>query len=377
MFHFGQKALQAAQIESSNDQPVTRPGVWGELLTQDIKLERPVEYMSEDVNNPTAQVWAFDSMEPGQVKTFLATHGLTREQVDAQVVADRVYLDGTTTLLAPDEDFLLSMTTETRTKLFGSLFGMGIGSTFDNPLVFPNQSIETVYATPGLNPADVALLKKLVYPSDNSWRLTDYQLLMRRIPTVERRIAMTQALSKKPAVLVRLRVGPQSDLEQIADYWGNMENVRFSEVRPMLTALKQTPGGGSVSLMYFLPPFARARLYTYPLPHKSGEPDMDCHWSTFNFSNIEPDNRFNDTKYASEYLTTHFDPVQSPTRYGDVVMFINSSGNIKHSGVFLADDLYFTKYGNRCQQPWMIVHLSDMQAMYPFVKPLYFRRKSM
>jgi len=55
------------------------------------------------------------------------------------------------------------------------------------------------------------------------------------------------------------------------------------------TRVKGLPHGGTVSMLYFLPPFARSRLYTYPLPSQPGDPVLDCHWSTFNFSSIEPD----------------------------------------------------------------------------------------
>jgi len=349
-------------------------GPWGELITQDIKLERPIEYISPEAKDPQPETWAFHNMDPAQVEALLAARGLTQEQAASQITSNRVNVHETTTYLTPDEDFLLSLPSETRAKLYGSLFGMGVGPYFDSPLIFPNRSIETLYTTPGLNPEDVALLKRLVYPVGNSDRLTDYHLLLRKIPDADRRLVMAKELTKQPAVLVRLHIGPGTDIDKVAAYWGNMENVRFTDLQPMLTALKELPVGGDVSLMYLLPPFARSRLYTYPLPPRPGDPEMDCHWSTFNFSSAEPDNRFNDPKYLSESLQKNFYRIESPARYGDVVMFSNSKNIIKHSGVFLADDLYFTKYGNKYQQPWMIVHLADMQAMYPTVKPQYYRR---
>jgi hypothetical protein len=162
--------------------------------------------------------------------------------------------------------------------------------------------VETVYTDNRLNPDDVALLKQLIYPAANSVRLSDYNLLLRKIPTPERRTMMAKVLSLQPAVLARLCVRPDSDIDKIAAYWGGMDNVRFTDMRPMLEALKGLPHGGTVSLMYFLPPFARTRLYTYPLPSQPGDPVLDCHWSTFNFSNIEPDNRYNDPQYTVNYI---------------------------------------------------------------------------
>jgi hypothetical protein len=354
----------------------TRTGPWGELLTQNIKLERPTEYISMDVKTPEPESWNFTVMNLAQVKALLVANGLTREQVEAQLTQSHVSTAGTTTVFTPDENFLLALKPDTRQKLYGALYGLGVGIYFDYPFIFPKDSIQTIYTDDRLNPDDVALLKQLVYPAANSVRLTDYNLLLRKIPTPERRTMMAKVLSLQPAVLARLCVRPDSDIDKIAAYWGGMDNVRFTDMRPMLEALKGLPHGGTVSLMYFLPPFARTRLYTYPLPSQPGDPVMDCHWSTFNFSNLQPDNRFNDPKYAVDYIQKNFYRIDAPSIYGDILLYVNDKSEIKHSAVFLADDLAFTKYGDNYRQPWMIVRLADMQTMYPSLRPVFYRRKT-
>ena len=40
-----------------------------------------------------------------------------------------------------------------------------------------------------------------------------------------------------------------------------------------------------------MPPFARERLYTSPMPTKPGDLKMDCHWTALNFFNETPDAR--------------------------------------------------------------------------------------
>lgn len=102
---------------------------------------------------------------------------------------------------------------------------------------------------------------------------------------------------------------------------------------------------------------------------------MDCHWTTFNFSNIEPDNRYNNPEYTMDYIRKNFYRIDSPSIYGDIVLYVNEKEQVKHSCVFLADDLVFTKYGNNYRQPWMIVRVADMQTIYPTTKPVFFRRK--
>jgi len=353
----------------------THKGPWGELLTQNIKLERPAEYISIEVKAPEPESWSFNAMNLAQVKALLVANSLPKEQVEAQLTPNHISFAGTTTVFKPDENFLLSLKPDIRQKLYGALYGLGVGMYFDYPFIFPKDSVETIYTDDRLNPDDVALLKQLVYPAVNSVRLTDYNLLLRKIPTPERRTMMAKVLSLQPAVLARLCVRPDSDIDKIAAYWGGMDNVRFTDMRPMLEALKGLPHGGTVSLMYFLPPFARTRLYTYPLPSQPGDPVMDCHWSTFNFSNIEPDNRYTNPQYTVEYITKNFYRIDAPSIYGDVVLYANDKNEIKHSAVYLADDLAFTKYGDNYRQPWMIVRIADMQTMYPALKPVFYRRK--
>jgi len=354
----------------------TRKGPWGELLVQYINLEMPAEYISASVQNPEPPAWNFHGMNPAQVKALLTTNALCRDQVEAQFTSNHITSQENGTVFTPDENFIFSLKPKARKKLYGALYGMGVETFIDCPFIFPKDSIETVYADNRLHPDEVALLKRLVYPTTNSVRLAYYALLLRRLPTAERRLVMAKVLSQQSAVLVRLCVRPDSDIDKIAAYWGNMENVRFTDMRPMLEALKGLPHGGTVSLMYFLPPFARSRLYTFPLPPQPADPTMDCHWTTFNFSRTEPDNRFNSAQFTINYIKTNFYQIDAPSRYGDVVIYVDEKSAIKHSAVFLADDLAFTKYGLNYRQPWMIVRLEDMQAMYPAATPLYFRRRT-
>ena len=51
--------------------------------------------------------------------------------------------------------------------------------------------------------------------------------------------------------------------------------------------------------------------------------------------------------------------------YGDILLLMNDRNEIKHSAVYLADDLVFTKNGNNYRQPWMLMHIPDLLATYP------------
>ena len=353
-------------------------GPWGTLVTRDIQLERPVEYLTDEVTNPKPEVWTFAGSTPDTVKSMFAKNGLAAEQIAAAFAPGNFSVKNSGLELKPSEKFLLSLSPVQRQKLFGALAGSGVNLYIDYPYIFPGDDIAGVYTDLRLNPEDVAVLKALIYPNGSAQQLSDYAFLLEKIPTAERRTALTQVLSRQSAVLARLAVDQGSDIDKIASYWGNMPTVRFTDVRPLLDSLKQLPEGGSISLLYLLPKFARDRLYTFPLPSQSGDPVMDCHWSTFNFANDAPDNRFNDPIFAVEYIKKNFYQIAQPSIYGDILLLMNDKNEVKHSAVFIADNIVFTKNGNNYRQPWMLMRIPDLLATYPAtpaMKPIYMRRK--
>jgi hypothetical protein len=356
-----------------------RVGAWGELITRDIELERPVEYLTEEVTTPQPETWTFNGLKPEAVKALLAKNGLTAAQVAAAFTPGIVREEQTGTVLVPATDFFLSLDGGTRAKLYLALAGQGVNMYLDYPYIFPGGSLESIYADTRLNPDDVALLKRLIYANGEARQMSDYAALLGKIPTVERRVAVARALSRQSAVFAGLVIKPDTDIDKIAAYWGNVPNVRFTDIRPLMEALKALPEGGNLSLFYLLPKFARDRLYTFPLPPQAGEPTMDCHWSTFNFCNDTPDNRFNDPNYAVQFIRNNYYQISAPSQYGDILLLMNDRNEVKHSAVYLADDIVFTKNGNNYRQPWMLMRIPDLLATYPAtpaMKPIYMRRKT-
>ncbi|HSY17212.1 MAG TPA: hypothetical protein VK815_02720 [Candidatus Acidoferrales bacterium] len=354
-------------------------GAWGTLITRDIDLERPVEYLTEEVADPKPEAWTFNGLKPEAVKALLTQNGLSAAQVAAAFAPGTFTETGNGTVLQPSDKFLLALDGPVRAKLYIALAGLGVNLYLDYPYIFPGDIIGSILNDSRLNPDDVALFKQLTYLNGNVHQLSDYPFLLTKIPTVERRVALARSMSRQSAVLAGLMIKPDTDIDKIASYWGNLPNVRFTDIRPMMEALKELPEGGNLSLFYLLPKFARDRLYTFPLPPQAGEPTMDCHWSTFNFGNDTPDNRFNDPAFAVDYIRKNYYPIAAPSICGDILLLMNDKQEVKHSAVFLADDIVFTKNGNNYRQPWMLMRISDLLATYPATPPMkaiYMRRKT-
>jgi hypothetical protein len=353
-------------------------GPWGTLVERKIQLERPVEYLMDDVLKPQPEVWTFNGLDAGAVKALLSKNGLTAAQAAAVCAPNNVRADKSGTVLTPPADFLLSLDAATRGRLYTGLTGQKISRNFDYPFIFRGVTIESIYTDKRLNPDDVSLLKHLVYDNGGIWQLSNYLLLMGQIPTADRRLAMARSLSQQSAVLVGLHITPDTDIDKLASYWGSIPNVRFINIRPLMEAFKALPEGGDLPLYYLMPKFARDRLYTDPLPPQPGDPVMDCHWTTFNFSSDTPDNRFNDPGFAVQYIQKNYYQISAPSQYGDILLLMNNN-EIIHSAIFLADDLVFTKNGSDYRQPWMVMHIADLLALYPAsppIKSVYMRLKT-
>ena len=370
--------VQAFITDPNDKTQSVHVGPWGALVTRDIDLERPAEYLTEEVARPQPEIWTFKGMKSEAVKSLFAQNGLPAAQI-AQAFAPGGFTETAAgTEIRPSEKFLLSLDAGTRGKLYVALAGTGVNLYLDYPYIFPGGMIETIYHDSRLNPDDLAVFQQLIYLNHGANQLSDYQFLLTKIPTVERRVTLARSMSRQSAVLAGLVIKPDTDVDKIAAYWGNVPYVRFTDIRPLLEALKALPEGGNLSLFYLLPRFARDRLYTFPLPPLPGDPVMDCNWTTLNFGNETPDNRFDDPNYAVPYIVKNYYRITAPSIYGDILLLVNDKNEIKHSAVYLADDLVFTKNGDNFRQPWMLMHIPDLLATYPARPPLkavYMRRK--
>jgi hypothetical protein len=201
-------------------------------------------------------------------------------------------------------------------------------------------------------------------------------VVMRGLDSEQEKLNLVKALSRQKGLLVKVRIRPDADVDKLLGYWAR--GIQAKDARPLLESIKRLPEGGIVSLLYVLPKFARERLYTFPLPPKPNDPPIDCHWTTMNFFNETPDDRFGQPAYTVEYLRTNCYTVAKANQYGDIVLVLDEKGNGIHSAVYLADDILFTKNGNNYTQPWMLMRLNELVASYSTRTPAkvsVYRRK--
>jgi hypothetical protein len=338
------------------------PPPWGQFISRDIDLEQPEEYVAYQLNETTVEKWTFEGMTPDQVRSLMQSSGVAAGEIARALSPALMSVAGSDTVITPDDKLVFSLQPKTRAKLYAVLAKSETNRFMHFPYCFVGRDFEAKFADGQVRSSVVASLKQLLYPRDGNDYFSDLGILLQQVPDKDERLRLLKILSRQSAVIVRVRIWPDTDIDKLIGYWGR--GLQVKDVRPLLESFKRLPDGTSMSILYFLPQFARQRLYTFPQPSSAGDPVGDCHWSTLNFFNDVPDNRLADPKFATAYVKANYYEIGKPTAYGDLIFLLNKSGNAIHSAVFLADDLVFTKNGSNFVQPWMLMHLKDLLAEY-------------
>jgi hypothetical protein len=359
--------------------PDTHSGPWGDLLEWNIRTEQPLEYSGFENIDRNGPFWNFGNLTSPQIRNLLIQSGCTEDQADG-LISSRVPSPSGDLILKPDDEFLLSLNPEVRSKLYLTLSRN------------PNNHLQaTPYFIAGGDPSvlfdvghdsnnkAIALIKKLLYTRNGYPYFSDPEVILRHLPSKQEQEEFLQSLTSQNTVLLRLLVRPDSDIDKSINYWTlSLNGVRMKDLRPMLESQKRLPEGGSISILYLLPPLAREKLFTSPLPPRPGEKILpDCHWTALNFFNPVPDPRMSDNDYASRFIQEHYSEIASPGVPGDLILLLDDQNRVVHSSVYIADDIVFTKNGLNYAQPWVLMHVKDMVGSFSAIDPMklaYYRR---
>jgi hypothetical protein len=348
----------AAQSPAATTTPALQQP-WGELMISQIQLERPTDCIVPEGQFSGITEWVFPNMTVAEAGQLMLDSGVASNQVTRALAAATVGDAPARVMIPTDDELAYSLTPEVRSRLYAELAASGMNHYLQFPFCFQADGVEEWLGHSGVDEHIIERVRRLLYRRGSAMCFSDVGVVMRSIPEAAVRQQLLRTLSRQTAVLPRLWVGPGTDIDAVLNYWGRAIDAK--NVRPLLESLKRTPDGGSMSMIYLLPPFARERLYTFP---EDTSITMDCHWTSLNFFNHPPDNRFSDPAFTVQHLTANYQVVPQAARLGDILLVLNAAGNAIHSAVYLADDLVFTKNGNNTCQAWIIMRLPDLLATY-------------
>lgn len=355
-----------------------RPGPWGELQYSRLLIEPPDDFVAANSGTSNRIEWKFVGYSAEALGRLWRTAGLSEAQVAAlDAVTDRSQPAAIS--VRPTPEFILQLGAPARAAIYGVLSGFEENPPQYEPFRFRADAAEEWFSNSGLAPETIRLVTPLLYRRGTSLLFSDHDVVLPRIASRTERYRLIKTLARKSTLLLKLRVKPDSDTESLANYWG--QGPRSKDLRPFLASVSQRPRGITVDVAHLLPRFARARLYTYPLA--SDKPDdgrHDCHWTSLNFFNDPPDEKFTDDLVVKHTLEQTYDRVVGRPTLGDIFVFTRPNGTVIHSCVYVADDIVFTKNGSSAVMPWILMNLSDVIAFYPADPPLTvtaFRRRDL
>ncbi len=358
-----------------------KKGPWGQIESMLFAIDVPdesVAVVTPPANEPPIR-WNFPGYSKEKVLATLRAAGMPEDEVKRLDGSGKWSSDAGLTAVEPGDKLILDLTAEVRAKLYSSLVAFPQNAGQIDPVYFRSGDVDWRLQDSGLAPASIALLKRLLYPQGKDALLfADLQPALRSLPSDAEQRRFMKVIARKRAVMARLRVGPETDVEELAQYWGL--GGRRKDIAPFLDGLHRVEKGCTISLVQLLPSFARDRLYRYPAAADDKGIPQDCFWSAFNFFNESLDNNAEDT-HSLAGLNKGYYRLSAPTQLGDMLILTTHDGVPVHAAVFLADDIYFTKNGVSSNQPWILTRLADVLEYYNVQHPgstlntYYFRRK--
>lgn len=350
-----------------------KPGPWGNLEYFRTLIEPPEEFILPDYTDFEPQPWVFKGHTAATLAALWQSAALTPAQrqrfEDAalrEVTADAI-------IIRPDTDTVISLSAVSRAKIYAALADFPENFAQFNPYRLRNDFAVDWLTSADLPEPALALTKRMLYERGVTTCFSDYRIVLSTLATAGERSRYIKALSRKSSLIVQLVIPRGADIEPLDRYWSR--GRRSKDITPLLQSLARRPNGGAIDIIHLLPPFARAHLYTYPLPsERPADANHDCHWTSFNFFNDTPDERFNSIDYTRQVLLNQYYPVYGEPTLGDIIMLTRKDGTVAHSCVYVADDIVFTKNGPAFSVPWLLSPLDSVVAFYSAGQPLEIRR---
>ena len=208
----------------------------------------------------------------------------------------------------------------------------------------------------------ISEIERLAYPLGEALAFSDVPHLIGLSQSdAEDRLIM-KTMTRTRTILVRLRIGADTDLGQLRDYW-SMNSVRTDSVS-ILEGLVLSGGQEEIDITHLLPPLPRRLLYTFPTVSMGMSGTFpDSLWTAANFQNYQP---ISSPMGSAAFLRTmekHYDSVEGERQFGDVLLVrrADGKGGIR-SAVYIADDIVYTKNGRQLSRPWVLTELDRVMA---------------
>ncbi len=355
-------------------------GPWGELEYYVTYLQIPAHYADLIPMPLDRTMWHFSESDENVVIGLMAEAGITlvsgKEWHDLGIFHHVPDQSGIS--FQPTEELIAGLSSDQRSGVHQILGGSEINRYYYDPIVIESGDPLRWYLDAGLDEALAQSISELCYKKGKAMIFSDVPYVLSKIPTLEGRRQFLRATTRTRSLMLRLNIGNTEGADEIADYWTN--GYKRKAVLPILDSIIDTPGVERLDVAHLLPPTPRKLLFTYPsLGENLISGDKDCHWTSLNFFRANPYDQL-PASIMAEVLGEQYEAVKGDLQFGDVILMQDpDTKGFKHSAVYIAGSIVFTKNGYSRMSPWVYMRYDDMEARYSVRKtlnPIAVRRKS-
>jgi len=339
---------------------------WGKLEYVPLALDRPDDYFTNALEKPIKTRWVLRNKSEQQVQQLFQSLALTEPARSFLLDPKNWQHSGDRYQIAPPSEVIINLPSDARGKLYNELAAVPENVPQRIPFTFRTNGFDEWFAECGLSKEKIELVRKLTYTKDENLCFADASVFG-EVAKPEETTCLLKSLWRVSTFILKVRVGPETDVDALLNYWGKRGPAQ--SYRPLIESMSRVSEGSSINISYFLPSFARLRLYTYPRPDDPYAIREDCFWSAMNFFNEVPDNSLFDEKTKDQELLHHYTRVPEKDRqFGDLLLLLANKEAL-HMCVYLADDVVFTKNGANTIQPWVLMKIPEMLGVYQRLRP--------
>jgi hypothetical protein len=344
-------------------------GPWGVLHYTPINLAPPDRWLDTS-NMFRPQDWEFIGGDWNRIEALFR-----RSQLNPAQLA--VLLDPAIRTTRPDGHIVLrvpaavrlALSPASRESIYNFLGLHGSNPSHHVPLVLTESPAE--FAQAALNPALRDRLRRLSYRRNGMLCLSDTDLLQEKISDEAEARRLKRLLFITPALQLQLTRASLARQEEVAAYWKKSDGRNTAA---LLRWFERSPDLDAIDVSNLLPPIPQQVLNSFPEASAAGR--TNCFWTSFNFFNREPDNRFlagenglsGQADIVGRELAANYRRVEPPYRFGDVLCLVDERPvgfGIVHMMNHVADDIVFTKNGFTPLAPTVFMRLEDVRRLYP------------
>jgi hypothetical protein len=337
---------------------VGKPGPWGTIEYRSFTMDWPDKWISADViaaGIAKKTQWVFpDCASPDAVMKRMASFRIDLPGVrptQFQRVGDGYSF-------FPTDEQVLIISRESRADLYEYLGASSENPSQAKPLVWLTSHLNQIWSAPKLSGETKERIERLSYRRGSVTMFADLWTLQRPIRDDVERLEAAKVLTGYPAVMARLRITPETDIDALAEYW----DLSSSNSRSLIESMRRRDEHTTINLSLVLKPFVAERLYRFPPNADDEETSPNSYWTAASFHLAEVDARYANPRQFQEFLRSSFRPTRQPA-YGDIVLFA-VGGRMVHAAIYIADGLVFTKHGMGLHAPWILTMLADSAAAF-------------